>query len=144
MHRRAGSLCFYVTGMYSYLPPWKCLVKHRSGTIKGLNSQNQSWERERKLKASQSLTSHDVTKLQWSKPYSGIETDTQISHNETIENPEINSYLWFLMRSKHIQLQKDNCLPVEIMGKLNSHMQKNETEVRSYSKHKINLKWVKI
>ena len=62
-----------------------------------------------------------------------------------IESPEINPHTYqqliYNKGAKNIQQRKDSLF--NKLGKLDSHMQKNETRPLSYTILKINSKWIK-
>ena len=60
-----------------------------------------------------------------------------------IENPEMDSQFYttnLRQSSKKCPVEKRQSLQQMVLGKLDSHMQKNETEPSSYAKHKNTLK----
>ena len=56
---------------------------------------------------------------------------------------ELYGQLIFDKAGKTIHWKKQESLQSKVLGKLDSHVQKNETRSFSYTKHKTNKKWMK-
>ena len=78
----------------------------------------------------------------WSSRHCGTGTKTDTDQWNRIENPEVDPELYGQLVSdkarKTIHWKKQESLQSTVLGKLDSHVQKNETRSFSYTKHKIN------